>query len=634
MKPAHYGPRPDGLTSLPKHFPVRALLAALSLGLLGACASPVAKDPSKAHLQADSAPVVSGAIPAPVMQTAALPKPRIAPRTETYSVVVNNVKVQELLFALARDAKLNVDIHPGISGTVTLNAIDQTLPQILNRLAKQVDMRFELDGPNLAVMPDTPYLRNYKIDYVNMTRDTAGTVSVTTQIATAGAGASTTGTTTVPGTAGSGNSSVTRIENKAQHHFWDNLIQNIKDILRETDKVMPEGSSETVTEVAATQTTTGTGTPPASGSRTSAPATSLAGSANPATLQNSGAMVVRRTTFREAASVMAHPETGIVTVRATSRQHEKIQEYVDQVMGSARRQVLIEATIAEVRLDQNYQQGINWSRITGGAAGFTVTQTLGGAVAGIIASGSNFEIGYKNSTSGGGFTSALRLLETFGTVKVLSSPKISVLNNQTAVIKVVDNHVYFTIKADTSQNQVNTVTTYTTTLNSVPVGFVMNVTAQISGDDTVLLNIRPSISRVVDEIPDPNPALKKGINGLADSIESKVPVIRTREMESVLRVENGNIAVMGGLMEEMLQNRADSIPGLSRLPVAGGLFSAKDDSLQKTELVIFLRPVIIREASIGGDYANLRDALPTKDFFANNPGPQQQMAPSGMEPRP
>jgi len=79
MKPAHYGPRPDGLPSLPKHFPVRALLAALSLGLLGACASPVAKDPSKAHLQADSAPVVSGAIPAPVMQTAALPKPRIAP---------------------------------------------------------------------------------------------------------------------------------------------------------------------------------------------------------------------------------------------------------------------------------------------------------------------------------------------------------------------------------------------------------------------------------------------------------------------------------------------------------------------------------------------------------------------------
>jgi general secretion pathway protein D len=199
-------------------------------------------------------------------------------------------------------------------------------------------------------------------------------------------------------------------------------------------------------------------------------------------------------------------------------------------MGSARRQVLIEATIAEVRLDQNYQQGINWSRITGGAAGFTLTQTLGGAVAGIIASGSNFEIGYKNSTSGGGFTGALRLLETFGTVKVLSSPKISVLNNQTAVIKVVDNHVYFTIKADTSQNQVNTVTTYTTTLNSVPVGFVMNVTAQISGDDTVLLNIRPSISRVVDEIPDPNPALKKGINGLADSIESKVPVIRTREI--------------------------------------------------------------------------------------------------------
>ena len=97
--------------------------------------------------------------------------PKAATRPETYSVVVNNVRVQELLFALARDARLNVDIHPDITGTVTLNAIDQTLPQLLTRIARQVDMRYEMDGQNLAVMRDTPFLRIYRVDYVNMARD-------------------------------------------------------------------------------------------------------------------------------------------------------------------------------------------------------------------------------------------------------------------------------------------------------------------------------------------------------------------------------------------------------------------------------------------------------------------------------
>lgn len=96
--------------------------------------------------------------------------------------MVNNVKAQDLLFALARDAKINVNVHPGINGTVTLNAIDQTLPQLLTRIAKQVDIRLELDGPNLSVMPDTPFLRTYPIDYVNMARDTSISMSVNSQV--------------------------------------------------------------------------------------------------------------------------------------------------------------------------------------------------------------------------------------------------------------------------------------------------------------------------------------------------------------------------------------------------------------------------------------------------------------------
>ena len=109
-------------------------------------------------------------------------------KLETYSVVVTNVPAQEILFALARDAKINLDIHAGIQGNVTLNAIDQTLPQILNRIARQVDMRYELDGTNLIIMPDAPYLKHYKIDYVNMARDSDGAISDSTQVGSGAAG--------------------------------------------------------------------------------------------------------------------------------------------------------------------------------------------------------------------------------------------------------------------------------------------------------------------------------------------------------------------------------------------------------------------------------------------------------------
>jgi len=587
--------------------PTHRIIAAKTLLLLTAgCTSTGTMPPSKAHISAESVPITeTSSIPQPVQSAVALPKPKAAPKTETYSVVVNNVKAQDLLFALARDAKLNIDIHPGINGTVTLNAIDQTLQQLLTRISKQVDMRWELDGPNLSVMPDTPFLRTYRVNYVNMSRDTSGTVTVTTQIASAGAGATGGGTAGAgAGGASGGNNSLTRIENKAQNHFWATLEKNIKDLLHETDKILPEGSSETVIERSEQEVTDGTQTRSnKTGSVTQSP-----GGNGTTTTQQDGSTVVRRTTFREAASVIVNPETGIVSIRATARQHEKIQEFLDNVMASARRQVLIEATIAEVQLSSNYQQGVNWAALALGRAGFTIKQ---GAAGNLTAPGSSFmELTYTNTNSQlGNISGTVKLLESFGTVRVLSSPKLSVLNNQTAVLKVVDNSVYFTVKADTTTNQTTSTTTYTTTLQSVPVGFVMNVTPQIGEQDSVLLNIRPSISRIIGTVTDPNPSLKSA------GVTSTIPVIRTREMESVIRIDNGNIAVMGGLMEDVQNDQDDGVPGLNKLPGIGNLFQQKNDNRTKTELIIFLRPIVIKEASMQGDFRSLRDQLPDENFF-------------------
>lgn len=597
----------------------------LSATFLAACATPQVKPPSSGHLGADSAPPVAKAnIPQPVQQSVALPAPKPAAKAETYSVVVKDVRVQELLFALARDARLNVDVHPGITGTVTLNAIDQTLPQLLNRIAKQTDMRFELDGPNLVVMPDTPFLRTYKVDYVNMSRDTTGNVAINTQIASisptaagAGAGAAAGGT--------SGNVSSTKVDNLAKNRFWETLEQNIKDILRETDKEVivkrrvAEGQEQAAASAGAASQPGG---PAAAGA---------AGAASPIQVQiappQQQSQASKEYETLQAASVMVNRETGFLMARATSRQHEKIQEFLDQVLSSARRQVLIEATIVEVRLSQNYQQGIDWQYFNQGAAGraigqgtttrsFSVNPTTGAFEATTTTStlpsaigGTLFSLAFRR----GDFLTAIKLLENFGTLRVLSSPKLSVLNNQTAILKVVDNFVYFQVKSDTSQGQTSTLTNLTTTPQSVSVGLVMSVTPQISEASSVLLNVRPTISRITGTKRDPHPSLV---------IPNLVPEIQTREMESLMRVNNGDIAVLGGLMQDQVSNNDDAVPGVSKIPILGNLFTHRNDTTTKTELVIFLRPTVVKEANIEGDYSSFRRNLPRDDFFENKNGLQ------------
>jgi MSHA biogenesis protein MshL len=497
--------------------------------LLSACNTLQQPPPSAGHIRAEDLTATNPDIPAPIAATPLLPRPRAAAKTESYSVSVRNIPVQDLLFALARDAKLNVDIHPGINGVVTINAIDQTLQQILTRITKQIDMRWELEGPNLLVMPDTPFLRNYKVDYVNMSRELSGSVSINTQIA------STSTSATGGASGGSGNNSATSVKSSAQNNFWQSLEKNLKDILRESDKILPEGSSETVIERSDQQATTGTGAQAAqSGSRSGAQSGGIANSPNPASTQQQGTTVVKRTTFREAASIIVNAEAGVIVVRATARQHEKVQEYLDLVLTNARRQVIIEATIAEVTLSDAYQQGINWQTLRSlrpgnPQAGFSLAQNqiittnpLGANSGTYVTSTTTpsfnapagaFAFLLNYVAPGLGLSSTLSLLENFGKVKVLSSPKISVLNNQTAMLKVVDNLVYFEIKTDagTTTGGVTTAPSTTATARSVAVGLVMSVTPQISETGSILLNVRPTISSKKTDVVDPSPNLAAGV---------------------------------------------------------------------------------------------------------------------------
>lgn len=586
-----------------------AVTLGCACAMLAACGTKAIK-PSDKHIQQtpDTAKQSSGTIPQASKNAVILPPPAPAKKVETYSVVVSNLPAKDILFALARDAKLNIDIHPGLIGEVTINAINQTLPQILDRISKQVDIRYEMNGDNLVVMPDSPFLKNYKIDYVNMSRDAEGGVTNTGQLGGAAAGGA------------SGNNSKLSITNTSKNHFWDTLIKNITDILRETDKILPEGSSETVIEQSSTNTTTA----PQNKKPTSKNATDGGGSA--ATIEGEGTTVTRRSTFREAASVIPNPESGIITVRATGRQHEKIQEFITQVMRSARRQVLIEATIAEVSLNSSYQQGINWSKLMKGTAAGTLNGLSAGQAgrallpndpANVLPVSTDGTVGslilnYTKFGTSDTISSSVSMLETFGDVKVLSSPKLSVLNNQTAMLRVIDNKVFFIVNSTTtpcSPKPCTDTIAYTSTMSTVPVGFSMSITPQINDSDTVMLNIRPTITQLLAPAKDPTPGI-----GTAQE-PNYIPQISTREMESVLKIENNQIAILGGLMQDQINNQTDGIPGLSSLPFAGNAFKNRNDNKKKTEIVIFLRPVVIKDSSLDGDYSAYKNNLPDANYL-------------------
>jgi len=577
---------------------MRGPLLVLTSVVISACAHQSKVPPSEGHIGSKSDVVtaqqpaktsaVQAPIPKPVRSSPVLPPPKPAKKAQTYSVVVNEVPVKEILFALARESNINVDIHPSIQGRATLNAVNQTLPAILERLSRQVDLTYKMEGNVLVITPDQPVLRTYKIDYVNINRDTEGFIGSATEISSTGGAANTSGNSQT-GSSSANNSSSTAVSTTTRNHLWASLVQNIKELLAETDKEVIVKRYGTL------------GDQGESGVEGDDTESSQAEQLREASDQ----LDEQRTEYQTllAANVIANPETGIISVRATNKQHQKVQEFIDQVMGSAKKQVLVEATIVEVTLNDGFKAGIDWSRLGNSAtsSGFTFSQNLNAEnfTPGNIntrATGEGLVVGYFNPLGAlGNIAASVQLLKEFGDTKVLSSPKLMVLNNQTAVLKVVDNIVYFTVESQQSTvggTVGGILSTVTTTPNTVAVGMVMSVTPQINDNGNVNINVRPTISSVTGFKQDPNPNI---------TIPSLIPEIRVREMESVLRINSGNTAVLGGLMQDEITKNSDSVPGLSEVPGVGNVFKGRDESNKKTELVIFLRPTVVPNASLESD---------------------------------
>lgn len=523
-----------------KFLPTRANASLMQLVLLlvmftGGCSvhqQPDRFETDTRHLNVEKTPTSSqnqNDIPKPVTGIPpSLPPPSNEMNESKHTVVVHDVPVKELLFSLTRDARLNLDIDNNIDAHVTLNAVNQPLSSLLERISELAELRYELRDNNLIIRKDTPFLRSYRIDYLNMDRTSSSRVSVSTQIASTGQGAGAESS----GGGGADNSSDTAVQNSSTHNFWQSLQINIAAII-----------------------------------------------GSPITDRADGGQLAMHP------DILFNRESGVLAVRATSVQHREIQDFLSEVSFSSQRQVLIEATIVEVTLSDRYQAGIDWTLLQTNSSGqteFVGTQFL--------TDNALIDPVFSVTHIGDDLTATLKALSTFGDISVMSSPKIMALNNQTALLKVVDNLVYFTVDVTVENGTQGSPTLYTyeTDINTVPIGFVMSVTPYISEFDNVTLNIRPTISRVIGQERDPNPALA------AADVVSEIPVIQVREVESILKIPNGEIAVIGGLMQDEQDNNNSSVPMISRIPFVGKLFSYEDKLVKKSELVILIKPVVIK----------------------------------------
>jgi MSHA biogenesis protein MshL len=283
-------------------------------------------------------------------------------------------------------------------------------------------------------------------------------------------------------------------------------------------------------------------------------------------------------------SVIVSPQAGLVTIRALPSEITAVKSFLDSTQEHLRRQVIIEAKIMEVTLNDDYQQGVKWDQVlghiestdigfstTGSIAGNTISSAIGGVTS----------LSFLNKD----FSGVIDLLSTQGNVQVLSSPRITATNNQKAIIKVGEDEYFVTDVSSTTTTGTSTTTTPEIDLTPFFSGIALDVTPQIDADGEVILHIHPSVT-ITDE-------QTKTIRLSNEDIILPLAQSSVRESDTIIRAKSGEIVVIGGLIETRKVNLESKTPFLGDIPIMGELFKSKSESVQKKELVILLKPIVI-----------------------------------------
>ena len=283
-------------------------------------------------------------------------------------------------------------------------------------------------------------------------------------------------------------------------------------------------------------------------------------------------------------SVIISPQAGLVTVRGLPTEIAAVQKFITDTETHLHRQVIIEAKIMEVTLNDDYQQGVHWNEVLGSIGKTDFTFKTNGQINGNPIS-SNIGGATSLSFSGPDFSGVIDLLQTQGNVQVLSSPRITATNNQKAVIKVGEDEYFVTDVSSTTTTGTSTTTTPEVELTPFFSGIALDVTPQIDKDGSVILHVHPSVTLTDEQ----NKTIQLG----AEELILPLAQSRVRESDTIIRAKSGEIVVIGGLIETYTIDQESKTPLLGDIPLLGGLFKSVSESTQKRELVILLKPVVI-----------------------------------------
>lgn len=497
------------------------------------------------------------------------------------SISVNqSVPIRDIIFELAKQADYDIELDPGIKGSIIFTVRDRPLDEVIERIADVAGLRYHFDRDVLRVEMDTPYNKLYKIDYLSYIRTNKG--NIRNDIAVVSGDGADTG-------------SAFEATTESESNFWGELDANMQQILGAQASALKTASNPVITATEENPDVAAVGTPDADGKvKVQAPQAVLKVESLPVDDGAEGEAAV------QAATYSINKQAGIINVFANDKAHKEVQAYLDLLKKSATSQVQIEAKILEVTLSDDYQTGIDWSVIDlpGDLATLNFGRTSGVTLGALGVSttspfatrGSSFNVGVR----GNDVQAFVGALANFGAVKALASPRLTVLNGQSAILNVATNRVFFEVDVDVSTNEGDTTTDISSDIRNVPEGVLVNVIPSIDlSNNTISMAVRPTITRVVDEVPDPAIQYIVAQSKLTTTIESKIPELNVQEIDSVIKVKSGQPIVMGGLLQDRVTGSEEGVPVLGEVPMVGSLFKQHIDTVSKTELVIFLQATIL-----------------------------------------